>query len=221
MLHSREDDVTVDLVRGAVLPRLTYDAPCDRLCKVACAAFLFVQLAVMGASTVASSMAGLQRLPSSPSPPLAPLTQVTADGSNDVVLSPFPPPAPLAPTEAIVSGDEFWLQFGTSPKLAAHNLVRNMTWEEKVSLLRGYGWTGYRTTPGHYVGNVPGIPRLGIPSQRMQDAAQGFRTTDPRQCLSRGVEAAHPAWQRPAPHGTTVQSHHRRRPLVSLAALGR
>jgi beta-glucosidase len=34
---------------------------------------------------------------------------------------------------------------------------------------------------GYYIGNEPAVPRLNIPSLNMQDAAQGFRTTDIRQ----------------------------------------
>lgn len=62
----------------------------------------------------------------------------------------------------------------------AHSLVCNMTLEEKKSLVRGVGWHGYSLDEGYYVGSIPAIPRLGIPSITMQDGPQGFRTANPR-----------------------------------------
>lgn len=60
-------------------------------------------------------------------------------------------------------------------------LVDAMTLEEKKRMVRGVGWNSYSApVAGYYVGSVYGIPRLGIPSIGMQDAAQGFRTIDPR-----------------------------------------
>lgn len=38
----------------------------------------------------------------------------------------------------------------------------------------------YQMSTGYYIGNTVPIPRLKIPSINMQDAAQGFRTTDRR-----------------------------------------
>jgi beta-glucosidase len=62
------------------------------------------------------------------------------------------------------------------------DLVANMTLAEKESLLRGIGWGADDFDPaaGYYVGNTPSIPRLNIPPITMQDAGQGFRTTDAR-----------------------------------------
>ena len=62
----------------------------------------------------------------------------------------------------------------------AQTLVRAMTHAEKVSLVRGFGWTNYKAAPGAYVGQTPPLPRLGIPSLNMQDGPQGFRTIDAR-----------------------------------------
>lgn len=50
----------------------------------------------------------------------------------------------------------------------AEALVEQMSMEEKYSLL--YGHTG------PYDGNVPGVPRLGIPSLQLQDGASGVAT---------------------------------------------
>lgn len=49
------------------------------------------------------------------------------------------------------------------------DLVDQMTLTEKISLLHGTG----ATQP--FVGNVPGIPRLGIPALALNDGPQGFR----------------------------------------------
>ncbi|KAH8075162.1 scopolin beta-glucosidase [Aureococcus anophagefferens] len=57
-------------------------------------------------------------------------------------------------------------------------LVAAMTREEKHGLLNGHGWQGWDLLPGYYVGNTRAVPRLGIPALKMQDAGQGFRTTD-------------------------------------------
>ena len=57
-------------------------------------------------------------------------------------------------------------------------LVAAMTREEKHGLLNGHGWQGWDLLPGYYVGNTRSVPRLGIPALKMQDAGQGFRTTD-------------------------------------------
>ena len=62
----------------------------------------------------------------------------------------------------------------------AHALVANMSFEEKATLVRGVGWDGYNLRSGFYVGSIPAIPRLGLPSLTMHDASQGFRTIDER-----------------------------------------
>jgi len=60
----------------------------------------------------------------------------------------------------------------------AEGLVGRMTPEEKMRLVKGLGWSTSKQEEGWYVGNILGVPRLGIPSLQMQDAAQGFRTTE-------------------------------------------
>ena len=52
----------------------------------------------------------------------------------------------------------------------AKRLRSQLTLDEKISLLHGTG----NTFP--YIGNVPGLPQIGIPSINMNDGPQGFRT---------------------------------------------
>lgn len=47
------------------------------------------------------------------------------------------------------------------------DLIGNMTLEEKYEYLGG--------SIGPYVGNVPSLPRLGIPALKYNDGPQGFR----------------------------------------------
>lgn len=56
-------------------------------------------------------------------------------------------------------------------------IVGNLTLQEKYSLLRGVSSNG---ADGYYVGTIMNISRLGIPAIKMQDAGQGFRTSDAR-----------------------------------------
>ena len=63
---------------------------------------------------------------------------------------------------------------------AASQLVALLGRDDKFRLVQGVGWNGWVKQKGFYVGNILGVPRLGIPSINMQDAAQGFRTIDPR-----------------------------------------
>lgn len=64
----------------------------------------------------------------------------------------------------------------------ARKLVAQLTTEERFGLTNGAGYHRGSTSQadGFYVGNLLAVPRLGIPSIQMQDAAQGFRTTDSR-----------------------------------------
>jgi len=54
--------------------------------------------------------------------------------------------------------------------------VGMMTDDEKMRLVQGVGWSGWSVVPGFYVGSILGVPRVGLKSINMQDAAQGFRT---------------------------------------------
>jgi len=60
----------------------------------------------------------------------------------------------------------------------AQELIAAMTEEEKYRLIRGVGFDGFKAQKNYYVGSVLGIPRLGIPSLKMQDGTAGFRTTE-------------------------------------------
>ena len=66
------------------------------------------------------------------------------------------------------------------PASAAKALaVDQLFQDETLRLLQGIGWSFFSLLPNFYVGSMYGVPRLGIPSINMQDAAQGFRTIDP------------------------------------------
>ena len=56
-----------------------------------------------------------------------------------------------------------------------------MTMAEAAHLLKGIGWIKKQLQKGYYVGSIPAIPRLGLPSINMQDSAAGFRTFDDQQ----------------------------------------
>ncbi len=58
----------------------------------------------------------------------------------------------------------------------AKPIVKEMTFKEKTGLMLGIGWKSYTLQKWWYVGNTPAVPRLGIPTLNMQDAAGGFRT---------------------------------------------
>ena len=68
----------------------------------------------------------------------------------------------------------------TEARASAWELTRRMTLSEKMRMVVGVGWRQYAAQPGFYVGNIPAIPRLGVPSINMQDGPQGFRTLDAR-----------------------------------------
>ena len=72
-----------------------------------------------------------------------------------------------------------------------------MTEEEKRRLVQGVGWSGWSVVRGFYVGSILGIPRLGLPSINMQDAAQARppaaappRPLAPPRCRAHGTPAA-------------------------------
>ena len=73
-----------------------------------------------------------------------------------------------------------WRGYGDDADAVASSLVAKLTNDEKVRLIQGVGWSGWTLAPGFYVGSAFAVPRLGIPSQNMQDAAQGFRTSERR-----------------------------------------
>ena len=89
--------------------------------------------------------------------------------------------AAAASTGSSASDGSSWLASraaqATSPAELANQVVAELTEEEKSWLVQGVGWTGYQQAPGFYMGNVIGVPRIGLPSMNMHDAGQGFRTT--------------------------------------------
>jgi len=57
----------------------------------------------------------------------------------------------------------------------ASHIVKQLSTDERVNLLQGKGWGLLGPAAGYFVGNIPGVPRLGVPSITMQDASGGFR----------------------------------------------
>ncbi|CAE8583990.1 unnamed protein product [Polarella glacialis] len=84
----------------------------------------------------------------------------------------FLPPGPRLAAAALPT----LRSWAESYQLAAVTL-QQMTLEEKQQILHGIGWDGptFALLPGYYVGNTLPVPRLGLPSLNMQDAADGFR----------------------------------------------
>jgi beta-glucosidase len=79
-----------------------------------------------------------------------------------------PPPAkPTGP----------WMNTSLSPDERAALLVKQLTFDEKISLVHGTGWEAiFGDIPKRSLGGagfVPGVPRLGIPDLQMADAAVG------------------------------------------------
>jgi beta-glucosidase len=73
-----------------------------------------------------------------------------------------------------------WMDKTLSPDQRADLLVKELTLDEKISLLHGNGWEellgGPDKLPPRALGNagfIPGIPRLGIPDLQMADATVG------------------------------------------------
>ncbi len=76
-----------------------------------------------------------------------------------------------------------WSNTNLSPDARASMVVKEMTLDEKITLLHGTGMAGLSPMSPLAVhsnggaGYVPGIPRLGIPAIQMSDAAYGVRTS--------------------------------------------
>src|SRR5580700_9682889 len=74
-----------------------------------------------------------------------------------------------------------WMNTGLSPDERAAMVVKEMTLDEKISLLHGTGFKGLSPMSPLAIysnggaGYVVGIPRLGIPAIQMSDAAYGVR----------------------------------------------
>src|SRR5579862_1539134 len=76
-----------------------------------------------------------------------------------------------------------WMDTSISPDQRASMVVKEMTLNEKISLLHGTGMEGLSPMSPLAVhsnggaGYVPGIPRLDIPAIQMSDAAYGVRNS--------------------------------------------
>jgi beta-glucosidase len=76
-----------------------------------------------------------------------------------------------------------WSNPSLSPDERASMVVKEMTLDEKITLLHGTGMAGLSPMSPLAVhsnggaGYVPGIPRLGIPALQMSDAAYGVRSS--------------------------------------------
>jgi beta-glucosidase len=76
-----------------------------------------------------------------------------------------------------------WSNQSLSPDERASMVVKEMTIDEKITLLHGTGMAGLSPMSPLAVhsnggaGYVPGIPRLGIPAIQMSDAAYGVRSS--------------------------------------------
>src|SRR5581483_9034970 len=74
-----------------------------------------------------------------------------------------------------------WMNASLSPDERASMVVKEMTIDEKITLLHGTGMKGLSPMSPLVVhsnggaGYTPGIPRLGIPAIQMSDAAYGVR----------------------------------------------
>src|SRR5436853_6092844 len=89
----------------------------------------------------------------------------------------------LASALALSAQDQPWMNTSLSPDERATMVVKEMTLEEKISLLHGTGHEGLgpmsplsiRGNGG--AGHVVGVSRLGIPDIQMSDAAYGVRAS--------------------------------------------
>lgn len=76
-----------------------------------------------------------------------------------------------------------WMNTSLTPDERADLVLKQLTLDEKISLVHGEGMPGWgKPNPQAYLGNggagfVMGIPRLGIPFIQMSDAAYGVRSS--------------------------------------------
>jgi beta-glucosidase len=90
----------------------------------------------------------------------------------------------LSPSWAQSSGKaQPWMNSSLSPDERASMVVKEMTLDEKITLLHGTGMAGLSPMSPLVIhsnggaGYTPGIPRLGIPAIQMSDAAYGVRSS--------------------------------------------
>jgi beta-glucosidase len=92
-------------------------------------------------------------------------------------------PASAQPGPGATSPSAPWMNTSLSPDERAALVVKEMTLDEKVSLLHGTGMVGLSPMSPLSVksnggaGYVVGVPRLGIPDIQMSDAAYGVRNS--------------------------------------------
>ena len=91
--------------------------------------------------------------------------------------------SPPSLTAAQAGKSHPWMNINLSPDERASMVVKEMTLDEKISLLHGTGMVGLSSMSPLAVhanggaGYVVGIPRLGIPAIQMSDAAYGVRAS--------------------------------------------
>jgi hypothetical protein len=102
-----------------------------------------------------TTSSGPPQKPPAPAPPSPPVP----------ALPPVPPPPPMVPLE--------W----SEATALAKTMLAKMNETEKFSMMKQIGWIQGAPEMWWYIGNIPAIPRLSIPSINMQDAAGGFRTS--------------------------------------------
>ena len=92
------------------------------------------------------------------------------------------PPAP-AQSAAPATPSYPWMNPGLPPDQRAALVLKEMTLDEKISLLHGTGMSGLSPISARAqhsnggAGYVVGVPRLGIPDIQMSDAAYGVRSS--------------------------------------------
>jgi beta-glucosidase len=87
--------------------------------------------------------------------------------------------------EATAQSVNPWMNTSLSPDVRADLVIEQLTLDEKIQLVHGIGWGPLK--PGYPIpadnnggaGQVPGIPRLGIPSLQQADSAVGVRMSAP------------------------------------------
>ncbi len=89
----------------------------------------------------------------------------------------------LIPSLSQSGSNHPWSNSSLDPDERASMVVKEMTLDEKISMLHGTGMDGLSPISPLIVhsnggaGYVPGIPRLGIPAIQMSDAAYGVRSS--------------------------------------------
>jgi beta-glucosidase len=89
----------------------------------------------------------------------------------------------FGPVAAQTNQNHPWMNPQLSPDQRADMVVKEMTLDEKISMLHGTGMAGLSPVSPLAVhsnggaGYVPAIPRLGIPAIQMSDAAYGVRAS--------------------------------------------